>query len=84
MQFALAHWPQIAAAVGALAYLAYKMHQSGAFGALGSLVSRKAAPSRLDIVAHLDAAYEGFRAIECEEGMAGVRALIPHAYHEHS
>lgn len=84
LQYALAHWNVLAAAAGVAGLLIWQFWPS-----LSKLRlpltggATKAEPSRLELLQHLDAAYEGFRGLECEEGMAGVRALIPHAYHEH-
>lgn len=38
---------------------------------------------RMAALAALDSAFDYFEAEGCEEGMSGVRALIPHVYHHH-
>lgn len=41
------------------------------------------ASDRMAALTALDEAFKYFQAVGCQEGMAGIRALVPHVYQDH-
>lgn len=75
-------WGAIALAVGAVGMFAYS-HFGEIKGWFGKLIpTSTVSDDRLEALKNLDELYAYFKGVKCQEGMEGVRNLVPHVFDE--
>jgi hypothetical protein len=76
-------WGAVALGVAAVGSFAYS-HFAELKAFFGKIVpTADTSDDRLEALRNLDEVYGYFKSVKCQEGMDGVRKLVPHIFDEH-